>query len=56
MVTHNNMNMEISILEINTESINTSLNNLPYLSDSRQLKSRYVHVAIKLPKIEYVTQ
>ena len=49
----NSKNMQISIIEINRESICLMLNKLPYLSYGRHLKSRYVNVAIKVPKIEY---
>ena len=38
---------------INGESIITTLNKLPYMSDSRHLKSRYVHIMIKLLKVKY---
>ena len=47
-----NENVQISILEINKESIITLLNKLPYLSDNIHLKSRYVHVTTELLKIE----
>ena len=48
----NNRKLKISILEINIKSITTLLNKLPYLSNSRHPKSSYVHVVIKLLKIE----
>ena len=47
MMMLNHRNMQISVLEINTESIITPLNKLPYLTDSRHLKCRYVHLVIK---------
>ena len=49
----NNRNMYISILEINRKSIIILLNKLPYLSDSRHLKSRYVHISVKSLKVCY---
>ena len=49
----NNRNMQLSILEINRKSMLTMLNKLPYLSDSRHLKSMYVHKEIKSLEIKY---
>ena len=43
----NNRNIEISNIEINRGSIIILLNKLPYLSDSKHPKSRYVHVVIE---------
>ena len=48
-----NRNMQISIFEINRENIINCLNNLPYLSDSRHLKSKQMYIAIKSLKIGY---
>ena len=47
------MSMQIGILEMNTKSKITLLNQLPYLSDSRYLKGRYVHIATESLKTEY---
>ena len=44
---HNNRNMQMSILNVNGKSIITLLNKVPYLSDSRHLKSRYLQRVIK---------
>ena len=46
-------NMEISILEINGESIITTLNKLSYMSHSRHHKRRDMQVTIKLLKVKY---
>ena len=43
--------MQISVLEINRESIIMLWNELPKLFDSSHLK-KYVHIAIELPKTE----
>ena len=42
----NNKNMQIIILKTNRKGTTNLLNKLPYLSDRRNLKSRYVHVVI----------
>ena len=52
MMKLNNRNIQISNLDINTESIITLPNMLLYFSDSRHLKSGYLHVKIELLKIE----
>ena len=53
MMTLDDRNIQINILEINRESTMTLLHELPYLFDSWYLKIRYVHVAIELLKIKY---
>ena len=40
-------NMQVSVLEINSQTIIIMLNMFLYLSDSRHIKSRYRHVAIE---------
>ena len=52
----NNRNMFISILQINRKSIITQLNKLPYLSNSRHLKSRNGDIVVKLLMVKYVLQ
>ena len=56
MMVLNKRNMQMSILEINGESIITMLNKLPHMSDSRHLKRRYMQIMIKLLKIKYGLQ
>ena len=46
-------NVQVGVLKINRKSIINWLNKGPYMFDSRDLKSRYVHVVIELLKIEY---
>ena len=53
MMTLNNRNMYISILEINGESIITTLNKWPDMSDNRHLKGRYMQIMITLLKVKY---
>ena len=53
MMTLHNRIMQLSILEISTQSIITCLNKLPYLSGCWYHESRYVHVASESLMMEY---
>ena len=52
-VTLNNRNMQLRVIETNRKSIITLMSKLQYLSDSRPLKGRHVHVPTELLKTEF---
>ena len=56
MILLSNRNMKIIILEINGESIIIMLNMLQDMSDSMNLKRRYMTITIGLLKVKYVPE
>ena len=49
----NNRNVYISILETNGENIITTLNRLLYISGSRHLKNRDMHIMSELLEVKH---